>query len=180
MDTTLLLRRFLDFYPDFRERLRRKLGSVDLAEEALNEVYVKLRRSENSYSVRNVRAYLFRLTLNTAIDQHRAGARLASAEEIDEALQIADPAPDPARIAEDRNQLGTLQKAIETLTPRRRTILTGVRLEGRSCRELAEELGLSKRMVELELRQALDHCAAHMAQVGDRDFAMAAAEQSYH
>lgn len=180
MDTTLLLRRFLDFYPDFRERLRRRLGSADLADEALNEVYVKLRRSENSYAVRNIRAYLFRLTLNTAIDQHRAGARLASAGEIEEAMEIADPSPDPARIAEDRDGLATLQQAIALLTPRRQAILTAVRLEGRSCRDLAEEMGLSKRMVELELRHALDHCAAFMARADNADFARSPAQTSYH
>lgn len=179
MESALLLRRFLDFYPEFRERLRRRLGSEDLADEALNEVYLKLRRAEGSYSIRNIRSYLFKLTLNTAIDQRRAGSRLASAGEIGEAMQIADPAPDPARVAEDRDRLCALQSAIATLTPRRRVILTAVRMEGRSCRDLAEELGISKRMVEIELRQALDHCAAALAR-GDADFAMPAARTSYH
>lgn len=180
MEAALLLRRFLDLYPDFRERLRRRLGSQDLADEALNEVYLKLRRAQGSYAVRNIRAYLFRLTLNTAIDQHRAGSRLASAAEIEEAMQIADPTPGPARIAEDRDRLALLQQAIATLTPRRRAILTAVRLEGRSCRELAEELGLSRRMVEIELRQALDHCAARMGGDSEADFAMARSQSSYH
>lgn len=180
MDSALLLREFLGFYPEFRERLRRRFGSTDLADEALNEVYLKISRMQGSYTVRNIRAYLFRLTLNTAIDQHRAGARLASAKAIEEALDIADPTPGPARIIEDRKRLSLLQRAIGTLTPRRKAILVAVRLEGRSCREIAEEMGVSKRTVELELRQALDHCEDQMVRSGGFDFASPPDQSSYH
>lgn len=171
MDSSLLLQRFMKLYPDLRERLRHRLGSVDLADEALNEVYLKLRQAGKRYTIANIPAYLFRLTLNAAFDQRRAGAKLANAREIDAAMEIADGAPDALQIVEGRRDLAMLQQSLRTLTERRRTILIAARLDGRSCREIAEEMGLSKRTVELELRQALDHCAMHMARANS-DFAI--------
>lgn len=171
MDSPLLLARFMKLYPDFRERLRHRLGSADLADEALNEVYLKLRQTGNRYTIANIPAYLFRLTLNAAFDQRRAGAKLASAADIDAAMEIADTAPGPAQVVESRRDMAILQQAMATLTDRRRAILLAARIEGRSCREIAEEMGLSKRTVELELRQALEHCAQHMTRANS-DFAM--------
>lgn len=180
MESSLLLQRFLKLYPDFRERLRRRLGSADLAEEALNEVYVKLSQTEKRYSITNIPAYLFRLTLNAAVDQRRAGAKLASASEIDEAMEIADGAPDPLQVAEGRRELALLREAIATLTERRRKILIAARIDGLSCREIAQEMGLSKRTVEVELRHAVDHCAARLARSGYENFANMFDQASYH
>lgn len=173
MDSPLLLQRFMQLYPDFRERLRRRLGSSDLADEALNEVYLKLSTTQKRYTISNIPAYLFRLTLNAAVDQQRSGAKLASASEIEAAMEIADASPGPAQVAEGRRALSVLQDAIATLTERRRAILIAARIEGRSCREIAADMGLSKRTVEVELRHALDHCAAHLARAGNQDFAIA-------
>lgn len=180
MDSSLLLQRFLTLYPNFRERLRRRLGSTDLADEALNEVYLKLSQTGKRYTIANIPAYLFRLTLNAAFDQRRAGAKLASASEIDVAMEIADPAPDPLRVTDGRRDLALLQEAIATLTERRREILIAARIEGRSCREIAGEMGLSKRTVEVELRHAIDHCAAHLARSGNSYFAITSDQASYH
>jgi RNA polymerase sigma factor (sigma-70 family) len=180
MDAATLLASFLQLYPDFRSRLRRRFGSVELADEALNEVYVKLRQSAKPYDVRNIKSYLFRLALNTAVDQRRAAARLAGASEIEAAMAIADRAPGPQQIAEGRDELAVLEAAIAGLTERRRTILAAARIDGRSCREIAEEMGLSKRTVEMELRHALDHCAHHMARAQTADCSNAPATTSYH
>lgn len=180
MESGFLLKRFLQLYPDFREQLRRRLGSADLADEALNEVYLKLRKMDKPYSVRDAGAYLFRLTLNTASDQRRAGSRLAAAYEIDAAMEVADPSPDSARIAEARDTAARLEQAIATLPERRRRILIAARIEGRPCREIAEEMGLNKRTVELELRHALDHCADRLARAENFNFANDLSRTSCH
>lgn len=166
-----LLDRFLQLYPDFRERLRRRLGSVDLADEALSEVYVKLSGSSRDYAVRDEPAYLFRLSLNAAFDLNRSARKLASMEQIEAALDISDPTPDAGRSAAARQEVARLEQAIATLTDRRREILIAARLHGRSCREIASGLGLSTRTVEMELRRALEHCAEHMNKVeSDRNW----------
>ncbi|OYW44768.1 MAG: hypothetical protein B7Z33_10175 [Sphingomonadales bacterium 12-68-11] len=158
--------RFLQFYPRLRERLARRLGSLDAADDALQETFLKLARVPGSAAIGNAQAYLFRVAVNAATDQQRAGARLASAAEIEAAMAVADPLPDAVRTLEGLAALERLKQAVATLTPRRRAILDAVRLQGRSCREVAAELGLSTRTVELELRHALEHCGEYMRKSG--------------
>lgn len=158
-----LMARFMELYPDLRTRLGARLRSRELADEALNETWLRLSRDGQLGMVTNARAYLMRMALNIAIDRRRAGARLASATDIDALLSLPDPEPGPERAAIARLELRALEAAVARLTPRRRAILVAARLEGKSCREIADGMGLSKRTVEMELRAALDHCADQMA-----------------
>jgi RNA polymerase sigma factor (sigma-70 family) len=162
--------RFLEFYPDLRARLSARLRSRELADEALNETWLRLSRDGELGVVKNVRAYLSRMAFNIAIDRRRAGARLASAADIDALLSLPDSEPGPERTVMARLELRALEAAMARLTPRRRAILVAARLEGQSCREIADILGLSKRTVEMELRSALDHCADHLASLEKSSF----------
>lgn len=180
MDNRPLLDRFMQLYPDLRERLRRRLGSVELADEALSEAYVKLSAPGRSYSVRNTGAYLFRLTLNAAADLRRTRHRQSLAEQIEVVLELPDPAPGIARVAEEREELARLEEAVARLPERRRTILIAARMHERSCRDIARDLGLSTRMVEIELRRALDHCAEFLDKGRKEDFANAPRKTSLH
>lgn len=158
-----LTARFMELYPELRKRLGGKLRSRDLADEALNETWLRLSRDGDLGPVKEPRAYLMRMAANIAVDRKRAGARLASAADIDTLLALPDSEPDPERATMARLELEALERALSRLTPRRRRVLVAVRLEGRSCREIAEEMGLSKRTVELELNHALAHCADFLA-----------------
>jgi RNA polymerase sigma-70 factor (ECF subfamily) len=62
-------------------------------------------------------------------------------------------------------ELEELQRAFAELTPRRRQILMAARAEGRQLREIAAQLGISQRLVEMELKQALEHCALRLNRV---------------
>jgi len=163
MNRDVLMSWFMRLYPELRTRLRGRLRSQDLADEALNETWLRLSREGEVGQVRDARAYLSRMAMNIAIDRKRAGARLASAVDIDAVLALPDPHPGPERATMARLELSALEEALARLTPRRRAILVAARLEGRSCADIALAMGLSKRTVEMELRHALDHCADHLA-----------------
>lgn len=162
MSRSALLARFMELYPELRIRLGGRLRSQDLADEALNETWLRLSRDGEVAAVRDPRSYLSRMAMNIAIDHKRAGAKLASAADIDALLSLPATEPDPERAALARLETEALGKAIAQLPARRRAVLLAARLEGRSCREIADAMGLSKRTVEMELRQALDHCADHL------------------
>jgi len=166
MSGTTIQDRFLQFYPRLRERLARRLGSRDAADDALNEAFLKLARVADGAAIRDSQAFLFRIAMNTATDQRRAGARLASAVEIEAAMSIADPLADPLRTLEGHLAIERLVAAIGTLTPRRRAVLEAVRMQGKSCQQVAKDLDLSRRTIELELRAALEHCAQHLGKAG--------------
>jgi RNA polymerase sigma-70 factor (ECF subfamily) len=156
--TWATLRQLLvDRYDELRGRLSRRFGSDDLASETLHETYLLLDRDDQLGPVRSPGAYVLRTAFNIAMSRYRTESRL-KAREIEEELDIADDAPGPAREAEGHLRLDELQRVIEDLPWRRRAILIAARLDGTPHRKIAERFGISTRMVQLELKAALEFC----------------------
>lgn len=149
-------------YDEFHKRLRRRLGSGDLAHETLHETFVHLNRSTDVAAIERPDAYLYRIALNVAAMRRRSEARLASALEIEEAIDQVDEAAHPDRVVEGRFDVEALKQAIAELPPRRRAIFLAARVEEKPVRSIAAAHGISTRLVEMELRKALDHCAAKL------------------
>jgi RNA polymerase sigma-70 factor (ECF subfamily) len=151
-------------YDDFRRRLARRLGSTEFATEILHETYLRLDRDGAELgAVRSPNAYLFRTALNVAADHHRqAESRRLNHLEIETLRGIADGALDPTKAVEARLEVAALEKALDELTPRRRAILIAARLEEVPHAEIAARFGISTRMVEKELKQALLHCSLRL------------------
>jgi RNA polymerase sigma-70 factor (ECF subfamily) len=145
-------------YDYFRGRLTRRLGSDDLARETLHETYLRLDRSDEIGVIRNPGAYLFRTAINVAMDIQRAEGRRLRHSEVKEILLIADDSPGPAREAEARLDMQRLQQSIEDLPWRQRAILIAARVSGLPHRDIAARFGISVRMVQMELRAALEFC----------------------
>ena len=156
-----IARRSLD---DFRRRLAYRLGSTDFATEILHETYLRLDRGSTELgTVQSPNAYVFRTALNIAADHRRlAESRRLGPGEIEALRGIADHALDPERAVEARLEVVSLEKALEELTPRRRAILIAARLEEVPHAEIAARFGISTRMVEKELKQALLHCSLRL------------------
>lgn len=159
---TLLHRLLVSDYAELKRRLKRRLGSDDAASEVLHETYLRLGRMGEVGVIDSPTAYLFRVSLNVAADRRRADARTLTAAEVESLRQMADHALDPGRIAEARQEIEALERALHELSPRRRAIFVAARLEGVSHPALAERFGISTRMVEKELKRAFDHCAARL------------------
>jgi RNA polymerase sigma factor (sigma-70 family) len=90
--------------------------------------------------------------------------------EIEAAIDFADEAAGPDRIVEARFDLKELESALQELPPRRRTILLAVRLQKIPIQTIAESLGLSRRMVEIELKRAIEYCAGRLGRPVTRRF----------
>ena len=71
-----------DRYDDLKTRLSRRLGSSELASDALQDTYVRLGRTEISGPIRSPAAYLFRMAFNVAMDQKRIEKRRLVRNEI--------------------------------------------------------------------------------------------------
>ena len=165
-----LRERFIVKYDSFRTRLRRRLGSDDLARESLHETWLQLARSDGIRSVLQPDSYLFGIALNMAAGLKRVETRHASRVEIEAAIDFADEAAGPAEIVEARFNLRELECAIEELPPRRRTILLAARIQEIPIQTIADSLGLSRRMVELELKRAIEYCAGRLGRPVTRRF----------
>jgi RNA polymerase sigma factor (sigma-70 family) len=159
----IVLRSFLAArYDDLKVRLTRRLGSAELAGEALQDTYLRLEDANTVSAVSSPGAYLFRMAFNIAMDYRRAERRRLSLIEIQDLLDTADDALGPERIVEGRFEIEALERVLAELTPRRRAILLAVRLEGLPQRQIAERLGISLRLVEKELQRAQEYCAERL------------------
>lgn len=151
-------------YDELKRRLTWQLGSADLAGEALHDTWLRLGSTETHVApVSSPVAYLMRMANNAAIDRMRSERRHLSSDELDTLVaELVDPAPGPAQAALARIELEKLAGIIDTLPARRRAILVAVRMQGMSQQEVADQLGISERMVSRELKAAHDHCTAVM------------------
>lgn len=146
-------------YSDMRRRLTRRLGSEELASEALHEAYLRLDGARDAAVIERPGDYIFRVALNIATDHRRTANRRLSYAEVEALYLFADAVNDAEREIEARSELAALGRAFEALTPRRRAILIAVRIDGTPHAELAKRFGISERMVDKELRRALESCA---------------------
>ncbi|MGO4715617.1 RNA polymerase sigma factor [Bradyrhizobium sp. 2TAF24] len=159
-------------YHDLRERLTRRLGSAELASEALHEVYLRLNRSDAPGAVASPGAYLFKAAYNVATDRRRSERRRArrTVEDADVILDIPDGGAGPDGIVEARVELAELARALMALPPRQRAILIAARYQQLPRAEIARRFGISRRTVQFELQRALEACRDHLdATGGDRD-----------
>jgi RNA polymerase sigma factor (sigma-70 family) len=149
-------------YDDLRRRLTRRLGSAELAGEALQDTFLRLEGASGIASVRSPASYLFRMAFNIAVDHRRARARRLARTEVDTLLDIADEAPDAARTVAARLEVEALMRIMAGMPLRRRSILIAARLDGVPQREIAERFGISLTLVEKELKLAQEYCAARL------------------
>ncbi|WP_431514003.1 RNA polymerase sigma factor [Variovorax sp. DAIF25] len=162
-EVRLLLLDFLSQrYGDLKRRLTRVLGNDDLAGDALQDTWLRLRRLEDQAPILNPRAFLMRMAVNIAINDLRSQSRVVPRSEVDALLEVPDAAPGPEQIAESRSEMEALQRIIARMPQRRRDVLLLVRWEGLPQKEVAQRLGISLHTVEHELKRAQDFCAAQM------------------
>jgi len=159
---TTLLTHLTSRYADLKRRLTRVLGSDDLAGDALQDTWLRLQRLEDQSPILNPHAFLLRMAANIAVDNRRSQSRALPPGEVDELLELSDSAPGPEQTAEARSEAQALAQILERMPARRREILIMVRWEGMPQKEVAQQLGISLRTVEHELKRAHDFCAARL------------------
>ena len=147
----ILVSLLISDYSKLTRRLAGRLGSADLANEALQDTYVRLGRTEIQEEIRNPRSYLIRMAINIASNRTRSEARHLSTADVDALLELPDESPGPLRIVEARSDLAAVQRALENLAPRRREMFRRFWVENATYAEIAQYFGLSERTVRHEL-----------------------------
>lgn len=149
-------------YTQLRDRLAARLGSQDLASEALHETWLRLQDGSELAPVANPDAYLYRAALNSASKLSAAERRVLGSVEIDSLLEVVDEAPSPERVAIARSEIAALRKILAGLTRRQREIFFESYTGDVSHSELAARYKVSVRTIQSELREALLQIARHM------------------
>lgn len=159
---TLLRHTLLRHYKTLMARLTKKLGSPDLAGEALHETYLRLERPIAVNEVANPEAYVYRAALNTASNLRLSQGRRLSFLEVEALLEIPDEAPGPQRILEGRAEVAKLEKALAELPPRCRAVFRAALLEDTSYEDIAQRHQITVRTVHNDIRLAIEHCGERL------------------
>jgi len=124
-------------------------GVVRQREEALDivqEVFIKLFRSIQHFKGKShFYTYLYRMTMNTAIDHTRKMKKVPSSSvDEDEGFQFSDdPEKRPDRIFAHKELEEKVRRAMDQLSPDQKAALIFREVEGLTYQEIAEAMGCS-------------------------------------
>lgn len=143
-----------------------KLGSEQEARDVAQEAYVRLLQLDRPETISYLRAFLFKIASNLAMDRLRARRRMPSAHTtMDEDLVAFDLSPE--RQCAGQQMVAVLKCALLELPTKCREIFVLHRVEGLSRSEIAVRMGLGERMVRLYMARALEHVRLRLDEASD-------------
>lgn len=143
--------------------LTTRLHSVSEAKEVAQEAYVRVLQLDKPGASNLLRAYLFRVALNLAIDRirRRKTQQRVHVSEPD-LMEAAEDLCDPERYAVAREDLMLVARSLTELPEKCLKAFLMYRLEGQTQAHIAKHLGLSDRTVNNYVRQAMLYCRLRM------------------
>jgi len=143
-----------------------KLGSEQEARDVAQEAYVRLLQLDRPETISYLRAFLFKITSNLAMDRLRARRRMPAAQSTsDEELVPFDLSPE--RQCAGQEMVAIVNLALLELPEKCRDIFVLHRVEGLSRAEIAARMGLGERMVRLYMARALEHVRRRLDEASD-------------
>ncbi len=148
--------------PALRGYLRGLFPSLPDLDDLVQESYARLLRAREAGRVRYVKAFLFAIARNAALDFCRR-RNLVSFEPIGDLtdLTVIDDRPDVAETVNKQQELELLAEAVRALPTRCRQVLTLRLLYGLSHKEIASELGIADLTVKAQLAKGTRRCAEY-------------------
>jgi RNA polymerase sigma-70 factor (ECF subfamily) len=150
-------------FRDLYSRTSAKLFGVTLrilrdrseAEEALQEVYVKIWQRADRYVPGGYSpiSWLVAVARNHSLDVIRA--RKPQSDDIDMALDVADAGPTPEKAAVDRGERARIDGCLGQLDTEKADAVRGAYLDGYSYEELAERHNVPLNTMRTWLRRSL-------------------------
>ena len=146
---------YMFYSPALYAHLLKFLKSPELVEEVLQEVFVKLWNLRTEIEPdRGFKTFLYTISSNLAINLIKKINRDKSLQSEVWASSISYYLHSEEKLL-DKERLEIVDRAIATLTPKRREILHFCKVEGRSYKEVAELLGISVSTVSNQLVNAI-------------------------
>jgi RNA polymerase sigma-70 factor (ECF subfamily) len=151
-----LLRAFNELRDELVSTLMFLLGNADDAQDAAQEAFLKCWRTQDSLKeVNNLRAWIFRVALNTAKDYQRSAWHRRARPLMGEAAMLMDSQTAPAHLLEHKESLERLRQAIHGLRQEEKEIFL-LRQNGELTYEQIAELRNSPvGTVKTQMRSAL-------------------------
>lgn len=147
---------FRKYYPAMCHFARQFLNDHELAEETVQDMFVKIWEKRESLNIEtSVKHYLFRSVRNQCLNQiqhekiKKQYARMV--------LESAHQEINPDQYFLEVGLVDRIEKSIDSLPPKRKEIFRMSREQGLKYKEIAETLNISVKTVEAQMGLALKH-----------------------
>ncbi len=130
----------------------RLLGSMEDAQDASQEVFLKLYRNLGKMQAgASIAGWLYRVTVNACHDLRRRRPLLV---DVEEAGEMPSPEADPQQLTTEEERRRVLHMSLRLLSEREREVLVLRDLEGLSTGEVARVMGSSEATVRSQISKA--------------------------
>jgi RNA polymerase sigma factor (sigma-70 family) len=110
------------------------------------------------------RAYLFRTAVNAARDRRRRGSARCEERHVSlESLELAGCEPDPAAVVDFEQGIDIMAAALTALPLRPRNAFLLHVEEDMTYRQIADELGVSKKTIERDVAMTTEFCRVRVS-----------------
>ena len=135
------------------------LGDRSLAEELVQEVFLKVWRSSHTFdpSRASFSTWLYKVTRSVALDLHRKRARRIRpvSDENSQMTATRDSSPGPQEIVDDSWLSWRVSRALEELDATQREVIELAYFQGLSQREMSQRTGVPIGTIKTRTRRAL-------------------------
>lgn len=162
--TSALITALIEQRPALLRFLVARFRDEAVAEDILQEMFLKLERSSIKQPIENIPAFLYRTANNLALDFKKQAMRQQTRDKnwTDSTTQQISGEPvddtvDITRVLDAKKKVARITKALQQLSPQCKRVFTAHKLEGLTHSEVAAQLNISRSTVEKHMSKALKH-----------------------
>ncbi len=157
----VLLRAFNDLRDELFSTLMYLLGNREDAQDAAQETFIKCWRTQDGVGgILNLRAWIFRVALNTAKDMQRSAWRRKAKPLLEGVVMQATETELPEQALENKETLERLRKAIQTLRTEEQEVFLLRQNGDLTYEQIAEARNMPVGTVKTQMRTALQKLRA--------------------
>ncbi len=148
---------FRAYHKELEAWLRSQTRCKETAADLLQDTFLRFKPLYEAPSgIKQVRAYLYRIAQNLAIDHFRkTKVQPMDAMPEEEFADLAEDSRGPEQAIDFQQRLQAVSQAVELLPPRCREVFLLVRVHGMSYIEIGEKLGISPKTAFAHMAKAL-------------------------
>ena len=161
MPNKILHELYINCQDELESFLFTKIRCRETAADLSQEAFMRLCQTDGLEKIVNLKSYLFRTALNLHVDHFRRQTirQKNSVEWTEDFPPEAEDQRSAETIALSEQELDRIIERLATLSPLCQRIFYLNRFEGMKQKEIAENLNISIRTVEDNIKRALLHCA---------------------
>ena len=159
-----------EVYPhdgQLRAYLRGRFPDERDVEDVVQESYVRIWKARAATPIKSVKAFLFRVARNVALDRHRRNRGGLETDVGNLSVQnVIDETADVAEIISSLEKERLLADALAMLPSRAHEVVILCKINGLSHYEAARQLGISERTVDEHLRRGMKRLGEELRKRG--------------